>query len=89
MTASTPGPDNEVHDLPLADRIACAAVRDWLDRATAVAHAGRGELGCEPAEHKAIEEMRYLHLADYSYTVVPRILNQLRLAGLLKTEVSE
>lgn len=75
--------DNEVHDLPLANRLIEAVILDWLNAATVIALASRGELGTEPAERKAIEEMRHLHLADYSYAVAPKIVDQLRRAGLM------
>lgn len=88
MTETNPRPDDEVHHMPLPNRLAEAVIRDWLDAATNTALASRGELGTEPAECKAIEEMRHLHLADYSYAVVPKLLNELRKAGLLKPEVS-
>jgi hypothetical protein len=88
MNAKNPRPDDEVHHMPLPNRLAESIIRDWLDRATNIALASRGELGTEPAERKAIEEMRHLHLADYSYMVVPKLLAELRKAGLLKPEVS-
>jgi hypothetical protein len=74
----TSGPAaHEAHDLPLADRLTAEAVRGWLDRRTATA------LAANPDGAPAIRQLRYLHLDDYSYTLVPAILGQLRAAGLL------
>lgn len=88
MTAVNPRPDDEIHHMPLPNRLANSIMRDWLDRATRTALASRGDSGTEPAQRKAIEEMRHLHLADYSYMVVPKLLAELRNAGLLKPETS-
>lgn len=68
---------HEAHDLPLADRLTAEAIRGWLDRRTATA------LAANPDAAPAISQMRHLHLDDYSYTLVPAILRQLRAAGLL------
>lgn len=69
----------EIHELPLADRLACDAVREWLDRAKGTALAGASD----ESARKAIEDMRHLHLDNYDYTLVPKLLGALRRAGLL------
>ena len=67
---------DEIHEMPLSSRLAEDAIREWLDRRTATALAA-----CEPEARQGIEQMRYLHLDDYSYTLVPRILDELKRAG--------
>lgn len=79
---------HEAHDLPLADRLASDAIRQWLDTATGLARAANGNppLGdYERGIGQGIDQMRHLHLDNYWYTVVPKILDELRRAGLLCT----
>jgi hypothetical protein len=79
---------HEAHDLPLADRLVSEAIRKWLDTGYGFAQAGNGDppLGdYERGFGAGIEQMRYLHLDNYWYTVVPTIIDELRRAGLLCT----
>jgi hypothetical protein len=74
------------HETPLATRIAEEAVRRWLDARTgvALAAAGTGDVSeYERGVRQGIEHMRYLHLDNYWYTVVPQVLDEFRRAGLL------
>ena len=76
---------HEAHDLPLADRIIAKAIQDWLNAATATARAANGNppLGdYERGISQGIDQMRHLHLDNYWYTLVPKILDELRRAGI-------
>jgi hypothetical protein len=76
--------EHRAHELPLADRLVTDHIRKWLDTAIATELAGYGKLTPEErAARKAVEQVRHLALADYSYALVPRILDELRRAGLL------
>ncbi len=78
---------HEAHDLPLADRITVKAIQDWLNTATATAHAANGNPPINDYERgisQGIEQMRYLHLDNYWYTLVPEILGALRRAGIAR-----
>lgn len=84
MPATADPSAHQAHDLPLADRLACDAVKAWLDRRTATALAATGDLNdAERGARQGIEQMRHLHLDDYWYTLVPSLLADLRKAGLL------
>ena len=77
---------HEAHDLPLAHRIVAKAVMDWLNAATATARAANGSppLGdYERGIDQGIDRMRHLHLDNYWYTLVPKITDELKRAGLL------
>lgn len=77
---------HEAHDLPLADRLVSDAVRDWLETAFLTARAGNGYLGAEKQGFlKGLDQMQYLHLSGWQYSLVPDILGQLRRAGLMIT----
>ncbi|MFD8577416.1 hypothetical protein ACFV1H_19035 [Streptomyces virginiae] len=83
MPTSDPS-HNDAHDFPLATRLVNDLIEKWLDTATAIELAGRGDLTPEErAARQAIEQMRDLALADYSYALTPKILDHLRRAGLL------
>lgn len=76
--------EHHAHELPLADRLVTDRIRQWLDTAIATELAGYGKLSPEErAARKAVEQVRHLALADYSYVLVPQILDELRRAGLL------
>ena len=75
---------HEAHDLPLADRLVSDAIRQWLDTATGLARAANGNPPLDAYERgiaQGIDQMRYLHLDNYWYTVVPEILDELRRTG--------
>jgi len=77
---------HEAHEAPLADRIVEQAIREWLSTATAIALAANGNPPVDDYERgikQGIEHMAYSHLASYPYTVVPKITDQMRRAGLL------
>lgn len=77
---------HEAHALPLADRIMEQAIREWLNTATATALAGNGSPPINDYERgfkQGVEQMRHLHLDGYWYTVVPKVIDQMRRAGLL------
>lgn len=83
----TPAPsNNDAHDFPLADRLVDDLIKKWLDTAIATELAGHGNTTPEErAARRAIEQVRHLALADYSYALTPKILDELRRAGLLST----
>ena len=75
---------HEAHEVPLADRLVEKAVQDWLRTAFAIARAGNGYSGEEARGFlKGLDQMQYLHLSGWQYSLVPDILDQLRRAGLL------
>jgi hypothetical protein len=79
--------DHEAHTDSLATRLAEDAIHTWLDRhaGLALAAAGSGELNdYERGVRQGIENLRYGHLDNYSYTVVLAIVDSLKRAGLLK-----
>ena len=59
--------------MPLANRLIDDIIRNWLD----TAH------GLTEAAGQNIDDMRYLHLDNYWYTVTPKILDALKRAGML------
>lgn len=76
----------EAHELPLSRRLVDEVIRTWLDTATGLAKAGFGDLTeYDRGARAAIEQMRYLHLDAYWYTVTPKILDELKRAGLRAT----
>jgi len=78
---------HEAHDLPLAWRIIDSAITAWLDTATGIAQATSGSPPLNDYERgmrEGVEQMRYLHLANSSYTVTLVIADQLHRAGLLQ-----
>ncbi|MCX5598495.1 hypothetical protein OOK29_10120 [Streptomyces phaeochromogenes] len=75
---------NAAHDFPLADRLVIDRIKQWLDTAIATELAGYGTLDPqEVAARKAVDQVRHLALADYQYALVPKILDDLRRAGLM------
>lgn len=71
---------NEIHELPLANRLVDAEIRGWLDR----------KFGLQLAQHadgspewKALDQARHVALDGYTYDLTPAILEALRRAGLL------
>jgi hypothetical protein len=76
--------DHPAHEAPLAERLVQDRVKRWLDTALAIELAGYGHLTAEErAARKAVEQVKHLALADYPYALVPRIVDDLRRAGLL------
>jgi hypothetical protein len=76
--------EHPVHEMPLAERLVQDRVKTWLDTALAIELAGYGDLNDEErAARRAVEQVKHLALADYSYALVPRIIDDLRRAGLL------
>jgi hypothetical protein len=81
---------HEAHELPLADRLVDKAVRGWLETAFLTARAGNSYSGEEAQGFKkGLDQMQYLHLSGWQYSLVPDILDQLRRAGLLKREATD
>lgn len=80
---------DEIHEIPLADRIIGDEVTRWLETGFATALAGLGDLGDEAARRAGIEEMQYLHLSGHHYALVPRIVDALTRAGLLTDAADE
>lgn len=79
--------DHEAHTGSLATRLTEDAIHAWLDRHTglALAAAGSGALNdYERGVRQGVENLRYGHLDNYWYTVVPAIVDALKRAGLLK-----
>jgi hypothetical protein len=78
--------DTEAHDFPLDYRLVKDVIGKWLDTATAIASAANGSPPINDYERgfqQGVEQMRYLHLDNYWYTLVPQILDQLKRSGLL------
>jgi len=76
--------EHPAHEAPLAERLVQDRVKRWLDTALAIELAGYGDLDAEErAARKAVEQVKHLALADYPYALVPRIIDDLRRAGLL------
>lgn len=76
--------EHPAHEAPLAERLVQGRVKTWLDTALAIELAGYGDLNAEErAARKAVEQVKHLALADYPYALVPRIVDDLRRAGLL------
>lgn len=76
--------EHEAHEMPLAERLVLDRVKAWLNTGLAIELAGYGNL--TPEEHaarRAVEQVKHLALADYPYALVPRIVDDLRRAGLL------
>lgn len=71
---------NEIHDLPLANRLVDGVIREWLNQKFGLQFAQYG--GGSP-ERKALEQARYVGLDGYTYNLTPVILDALRRAGLL------
>lgn len=84
---SQPDPStHEAHELPLGYRIVERIIHDWLATATGIANAANGNPPLDDYERgvkQGIDNMAHSHLANYSYTVVPQIIDELRRAGLL------
>ncbi|NUS82747.1 MAG: hypothetical protein HOY75_08335 [Streptomyces sp.] len=75
---------HEAHEMPLAERLIRGRVKTWLDTGLAIELAGYGDLNPEErAARKAVEQVKHLALADYTYALVPRIIDDLRRAGLM------
>ena len=76
--------EHPAHEAPLAERLVEDRVKRWLNTALAIELAGYGDLNAEErAARKAVEQVKHLALADYPYALVPRIVDDLRRAGLL------
>lgn len=75
---------NAAHDLPLAERLVTNLIRKWLDTQLGIELAGCGDATPEEqAARKAIDQVRHLALANYRDALAPKILDELRRAGLL------
>jgi hypothetical protein len=77
---------HEAHEVPLADRIMEQTIREWLNTATAIALAANGNPPIDDYERgvkQGIEHMRHGHLDNYWYALVPKVIDQMRRAGLL------
>src|SRR5262245_3845085 len=73
---------DEIHVLPLVNRLVDDEIRRWLDRHLGLQQAGYGEP--EAPMRAAVEQSRHLHLDNYDYALTPKILDALRRAGQLK-----
>jgi hypothetical protein len=71
---------NELHDLPLANRLVDGEVRAWLDTHLGLLLAQTSD---GSPERKIVEQARHLSLDGYSYQLTPKILDALRRAALL------
>jgi hypothetical protein len=75
---------NEIHELPLANRLVDDLIREWIDIALNLMRAATGTHTAEErARQKAIDEVQYMALADYSSALTPAILDALRRAGMV------
>lgn len=83
MSAADPA-HSPAHDFPLAERLINDLIRKWLNTQLGIEQAGYGDATPEEqAARKAIDQARYLALANYSTALTPKILDQLRRAGLM------
>jgi hypothetical protein len=67
----------DMHDLPLPNRLVSDAIKEWMDTRFGLATAAN------PEDKDILEQIRYLHLDNYWYTLVPKILDELRRAGIV------
>lgn len=89
---TTPDPAaHEAHETGLAERIVERAIGEWLDTATGLARASAGSPTSEyeRGRHAGIDSMRHLHLDNWWYTVAPKLITELRRAGLLAPAATE
>lgn len=87
MTGLTNPIAHEAHQRPLANRIVSGLVRQYLDRAAATALCIDPINDHERGFVEGVNQMRHLHLAGWDYQLVPKILDELRRAGLMNSEV--
>jgi hypothetical protein len=71
---------NEIHDLPLANRLVDDEIRNWLDTHLGLLAAQTSD---DSPERKIVDQARHLHLDNYWYVLTPKILDALRRADLL------
>lgn len=75
---------HEVHETGLAERIIDNLIGEYIATAANIALAANGYLGAEAEGYRTgVEQMRYLHLAGWTYRLTPEIVDALRRAGLL------
>jgi hypothetical protein len=72
--------ENAAHDTPLANRLIDDRIREWLDDATRYASG----VANTDETRSAIYGLRHSDLATFAYLLTPRIIRDLRNAGLLK-----
>lgn len=78
------------HETPLAHRIISDLIGQYITTAAGLASAATGNATPEEvAAQKAIDRMRYLHLAGWDYRLTPRIVDALTRAGLLSAPSPE
>lgn len=76
--------EHERHETPLADRIISKAMGDFITTNLALAAAANGYSGDKADGYAtAINQVRHMHLAGWDYRVAPRLVDELRRAGLL------
>jgi hypothetical protein len=81
---------HEAHEMPLAGRIIDRLIGAYIAHAGDIALAGNGYSGAEEEGfRKGVEQMRYLHLSGWDYRLTPKILDELRRAGLLRDREEE
>lgn len=71
----------ETHEYSLADRLVTSALREWIDLKIGLAFATS-----EKSDHPGIQRADDC-LTGYWYEFTPRLLDQLRRAGLLRPDV--
>jgi hypothetical protein len=71
---------NEIHELPLANRLVDAAIREWLDRKLDLQFAQYAD---GSPEWKALDQARHVALGGYTYDLTPKVLDALRRAGVV------
>lgn len=70
--------DDSIHGMPLVHRLIEDRIGEWLQLGFDVASDDAND-----EQKKAIDSLKYLHLSGYQYGLVPRIVDDLRRAGLL------
>lgn len=77
---------HEAHERSLANRLIDQAIREWIDVQLNIALAFTPMNDREHGAKAAIEQVRNLDLAGYRHQLTPKILDELRRAGLLVTD---
>ena len=75
---------SDFHEIPLANRIVEDLIMQWLDISTSSALATISDLNeYEKGFRAGVIQMRYLHLDNYPYILIPSILENLERADLM------
>lgn len=79
---------NAAHDLSLAERLVNDLIKSWLNTQLGIELAGYGDATSEQrSARNAIHQARHLALSNYRDALTPKILDELKRAGLLTSQV--